>query len=180
MDHPIPNNIATLQHCNIATLQHCNCSTFQLCYIVTLLFCNIATLQVCQTDQLDGSAGRTSWTDQLDGQAGRTSWTDQLHGPAGRPSWTDQFDRQAGRTSQTDQVGGSVLFFEALASLHIQRLTFPFVHCRSFQVQQKPCFTSLGQFPGSKISQIHTLHISASFTSMPVEIPWACTRHVVT
>ena len=32
-------------------------------------------------DQLDGSAGQTSWTDQLDGPAGWTSWTDQLDGP---------------------------------------------------------------------------------------------------
>ena len=30
--------------------------------------------------------------------------------------------------------------FEALASSHIQRLTFQFVHCRSFWVRRRPCF----------------------------------------
>ena len=31
-------------------------------------------------NQLDESAGQTSWTGQLDGPAGRTSWMDQLDG----------------------------------------------------------------------------------------------------
>ena len=50
--------------------------------------------------------------DQLDGP----------DGPAGQTLWTDQF---------------SIL--EALASSHIQRLTIPFVHCRSFRVRRRPC-----------------------------------------
>ena len=53
----------------------------------------------------------------------RISWTDQLDGPAGRISWTGQFS-----------------LLEALASSHIQRLTFQFVHCRSFRVRRRPCF----------------------------------------
>ena len=44
-------------------------------------------------------------------------------------------DRQ---TSWTDQL----YIFEALASLQIQRLTFQFVHCRSFRVRQRPCCCS--------------------------------------
>ena len=35
--------------------------------------------------------------------------------------------------------------FEALASLHIQRLTFQFVHCRSFRVRRRPCLESESQ-----------------------------------
>ena len=69
-------------------------------------------------------ASLTSWTDQLDGPAGRTSWTDQLDGPAGRISWIDQFS-----------------LLEALASSHIRRLTFQFVHCRSFRVRRRSCFS---------------------------------------
>ena len=57
--------------------------------------CNMGNLQHVQDksvrwirymDQLDGSAGHTSWTDQLDEPAGRTSWEDQQEGPAGRNS----------------------------------------------------------------------------------------------
>ena len=49
--------------------------------------------------------------------------------------WTDQLDRPAKHTSWTDQF----FLFEALASSHIQTLTFQFVHCRSFRVGQRPC-----------------------------------------
>ena len=96
-------------------------------------------------------AGRTNWTDQLDGPAGRTSWTYQLDRKAGRTSWTDQLDGSAGRISWTDQFS----LLEALASLHIRRLTFQFVHCRSFRVRGRPClslpmvfFIGLGLCPG--------------------------------
>ena len=47
---------------------------------------------------------------------------DQLNGSASQTSWMDQF-----------------YLCEALASLHIRRLTFQFEHCRSFQVQRGPC-----------------------------------------
>ena len=73
-------------------------------------------------DQLHGSARRIIWTDQLDGPAGWTSWTDQMDGPAGWTSLTDQ-----------------LFLFEALASSHIRRLTFQFVHCCSFRVRLRPC-----------------------------------------
>ena len=56
--------------------------------------------------------------------AGQTSWTDQLDGPAGQISWTDQF-----------------FLFEALASSHIRRFSFQFVHCWSFWVRRRPCFS---------------------------------------
>ena len=56
--------------------------------------------------------------------AGRTSWTDQLDGPAGRTSWTGQFFSS-----------------EALASSHIRRFSFQFVHCWSFWVRRRPCFS---------------------------------------
>ena len=92
---------------------------------------------MCKIQCVNGSASRTSWTDQLDGPAGRTSWTDQLDGPAGRTNWTDQLDGPAGRTSWIDQFS----LFEALASLHIQRLTFQFVRCRSFRVRPRPCLS---------------------------------------
>ena len=48
---------------------------------------------------------------------------DQLDGPAGLTSWTDQFSIP-----------------KALASLHIRRFAFQFVHCRSFRVRRRPCF----------------------------------------
>ena len=89
---------------------------------------------------VNGSASRTSWTDQLGEPAGRTSWTDQPDGPAGQTSWTDQLDGPAGRTSWTDQLDRPVLLFEALASSHIRRFSFQFVHCRSFRVRRRPCF----------------------------------------
>merc|ERR1711954_636312 len=98
-------------------------------------YVNESASRTSWTDQLDGPAGRTSWTDQLEGPAGRTSWTDQLDGPAGRTSWTDQLDGPAGQTSWKDQF----FLFEALASLHIRRFSFQFVHCRSFRVRQRPC-----------------------------------------
>ena len=82
---------------------------------------------MCKMQCVNGSASRTSWTYQLDGPAGRNSWTDQLDGPAGRTSWTDQLDRP-------------VFLFEALASSHIRRFSFQFVHCRSFRVRRRPCF----------------------------------------
>ena len=72
---------------------------------------------------LVGAAGRTSWTKQLDGPAGRTSWTDQLDKPAGQTSWADQ-----------------LFLFETLASSHIRRSSFQFVHCPTtglFFYQQK-------------------------------------------
>ena len=65
---------------------------------------------------------------------------DQLFRPAGRTSWTDQLDGSAGQTSWTDQFS----LFGALASLHIRRLTFQFVHCHSFRVQLRPCFVTDG------------------------------------
>ena len=58
--------------------------------------------------------------DQLDGSAGRTSWMNQLNGPAGQTSWTDQF-----------------FLFDALASSQIRRLTFQFVLCRNVQLLYK-------------------------------------------
>ena len=51
-------------------------------------------------------------------------------------SLMDQLDRPDGQTSWRDQF----FLFEVLASSHIWRLTFQFVHCRSFRVQQRPCF----------------------------------------
>ena len=48
----------------------------------------------------------------------------------------DQLNRSASQTSWIDQFS----IFEALASLYIQRLTFQFVHYRSFTVLQRPCF----------------------------------------
>ena len=103
-------------------------------------------------DQLDGSAKQISWTNQFDGPAGRTSLTDQLDRPAGRISWTDQLDGTAGRTSWTDQFS----LFEALASLHIRRLTFQFIHCRSFRVWRRPCF-SVVYFPHRRSAWIKKL-----------------------
>ena len=85
-----------------------------------------------QTDQLDRPAGRTIWTDQLDGPAGQTSWTNQLD----RPPKQTQLNRPAGQTSWTDQF----FLFEAMASLHVRRLIFQFVHCPSFRVRWRPCF----------------------------------------
>ena len=100
---------------------------------------------LCKMQCVNGSASWTSWTNQLDGPAGWTSWTDQLDGPAGQISWTDQLGGPA--TSYTDQLDGPAYtpagrnswtnqfsLFEALASSHILRLTFQFVHCRSFRV----------------------------------------------
>ena len=93
----------------------------------TLQHCNFVTLQLCNNlGLLDRPAGQTSWTDQLDGSAGRICWTDQLDRSAGRISWTDQFS-----------------LFEAMASLHIRRLTFQFVHCRSFRVRRRPCYLDI-------------------------------------
>ena len=101
------------------------------------------------TDQLGIPAGQTSWTNQLDRPAGWTSWTDQLDRPAWRTSWTDQLNRPAKQTSWTDKPDGpglqtswmdQLFLFEALASLHLQRFFFKFVHCRSFRVRQRPCF----------------------------------------
>ena len=92
--------------------------------------------QTSWMDQLNRSAKQTSWMDQLDRPAGRTSWTDQLEGPAGQTNWTDQLDRPAGRISWTDQFS----LFESFASSRIRRLTFQFVHCRSFWVRWRPCF----------------------------------------
>ena len=71
----------------------------------------------------------------LVGPAGRTSWADQLNGPAGQTSWMDQLDRPAGQISLRDQFS----LLEALASSHIRRLTFQFVHCRSFRVRRRTC-----------------------------------------
>ena len=48
---------------------------------------------------------------------------DQLRGCARQTSWKDQFST-----------------FEALASFHIRRLTFQFLHCRIFQIRQRPCW----------------------------------------
>ena len=59
----------------------------------------------------------------VNGSASQTSWTDQLDGSAGRTSWTDQF-----------------FLLEALASSHIRRFSFQFVHCRSFRVRRRPCY----------------------------------------
>ena len=72
-------------------------------------------------------AGQTCWTGQLDRPAGHSSWTDQLDRPARQTSW---------QTSWTDQF----FLFKALASLHIRRFSFQFVHCRSFRVRRRPCF----------------------------------------
>ena len=85
---------------------------------------------MCKMQCVNGSASWTSWTDQLDRPAGRTSWMDQLDKPAGRTSWTDPLDGPAGRISWMDQFSLS----EALASLHIRRLTFQFVHCCMLQL----------------------------------------------
>ena len=62
-------------------------------------------------------------TDQFEEPARRTSYTDQLVRSARRLSQTDQLDRSARHISQTDQF----FIFEALASSHIQRLTFQLV-----------------------------------------------------
>ena len=80
----------------------------------------------CKMQCVNWSASQTSWT----------SWTDQMDEPAGQKSWTYQLDRPAGRTSWMDQF----FLFEALASSHIQRFFFQFVHCRSFRVRRRPCF----------------------------------------
>ena len=48
----------------------------------------------------------------------------------------------ARQTSWTDQF----FIFKALAISHIWRLTFQFVHCRSFWVRQKPCFLNTSYF----------------------------------
>ena len=101
---------------------------------------------------LVGPAGQTNWTDHLDGPSGQTSWTDQLDGPAGRTSWTDQLDGPVWWTSWTDQF----FLFEALASSHMRRFSFQFVHCRSFRVRRRPCFVmtycrgSNGGYPRKK------------------------------
>ena len=153
-------NLATLQLCNFATLRHCNIATLPLCNFATLLFCNIG----------GRSARHTNWTDQLDKPAGQTSWTDQLDGRL-----TDQLDRSVGWISWKNKFS----LFEALASLHIQRLTSV---CTLLQLlsPMKALFYQLSHFPGSKRSQIHNKHISASLPSIPVKITWACTRHVLT
>ena len=67
--------------------------------------------------------------------AGWTSWTDQLDGPAGQTSWTDQF-----------------FLFEALASSHIQRFSFQFVHWCSFRVRRRPRFKKHPKLFCSKLS----------------------------
>ena len=72
--------------------------------------------------------------------AGRTSWTDQLNRSLERTSWTDQLDRPAEWTSWTDQLDDQFFLFEALASSHIRRLMFQFVHCHSFRVRWRSCF----------------------------------------
>ena len=64
---------------------------------------------VCKMQCVNGSVSQTSSTDQLDGPALQTSWMDQF------------------------------FLCEALASPHIRRFFFKFVHCRSFQVWRRPC-----------------------------------------
>ena len=47
--------------------------------------------------------------------------------------------QKVGQTSWTDKF----FMFEALASLHIQRPTFQFVHYHSFRVRRRPCYLLL-------------------------------------
>ena len=63
----------------------------------------------------------------------------QLVRPTGRTSWTDQLDRSARQISWMDQF----FLFEALASSHIRRFSFQFVHCCSFRVRRRPCFCAV-------------------------------------
>ena len=74
--------------------------------------------------------------------SGRTSWTDLLNRPAEWTSWTDILDRPAGRTS--------FFLFEALATLHIQRISFQFVYCCSFRPRRRPCLFQNPFLHGSK------------------------------
>ena len=53
-----------------------------------------------------------------------------VNGSARRTSWMDQLDRPA-----RDQF----FLFEVLASSHIRRFSFQFIHCRSFRVRRRPC-----------------------------------------
>ena len=99
---------------------------------------------MCKMQCVNRSASRTSRTDQLEGQAGRTSWTDKLDRPARQTSWTDQLDRSAGRTRLTNQLDRPVHLYEALASSHIIRISFQFVHCRIFRVRRRPCLFLFG------------------------------------
>ena len=124
-------NFATRVICNTCNLQHVQFANMQF---ANMQFASRAINKTSKTNQLDGSAIWISWTDKLDRPAGQTSWTDQLDGSAGRTSWIDQLDGPAGRISWTDQF----FLFEDLASSHIWRLKFQFVHCRSFR--QRPCF----------------------------------------
>ena len=108
-------NMNNLQHVQLAThamLNMCNLQHMQRAtrVILTPANCNMCNLQHMQFATSLQHVQRTSWKDKLDVPAGQTRWTDQFS------------------------------LLEALASSHIQRLTFQFVHCRSFRVQRRPFF----------------------------------------
>ena len=115
--------ICNMLICNMCNLQHMQfalCKICRMCNWQHMQFATHAPVNMCNNQHIqDKSARWISNTDQIDGSAGQTSWTDQLDRPAGQTSWTDQF-----------------YLFEALASLHIRRFSFQFVHCRSFRVRQ--------------------------------------------
>ena len=105
--------------CNICNLHHIK---FGACAISQT--CKFATQQNLQHMQLAQHARQISYMDQLYWSANRIS---AKRISAGRISWTDQFS-----------------LLKALASSHIQTLTFQFVHCCSFQVWRKPCLRHEG------------------------------------
>ena len=72
----------------------------------------VSELELCDFEHQESLK---STAKKLCAKARWISQTDQLNGSARQISWTDQFS-----------------IFEALVSLYIRRLTFQFVHCRSF------------------------------------------------
>ena len=106
-------------------MSHIQCDKYNLTNVMLQMRCDKCICRLALSIQLDKPAG---WTE-----------LDRPVRPVRRTSQTDQLDELARRISQTDQF----VIFEALASSHIRRLTFQFVHCRSFRVRRRPCLSDL-------------------------------------
>ena len=65
-----------------------------------------------------------------------------VNGSASLASWMNQLDRPAGQTSWTDQLDGSVRCILSLGQFAYSKISFQFVHCRSFRVRRRPCLSN--------------------------------------
>ena len=77
---------------------------------------------------------------------------------------TDQLNRSVSQTSWTDQLS----LFEALASLHSQRLTFQFVCCRSFRVRRRPFLIKVGSYISFNFARILLVDSSKISSGTPL------------